>query len=154
MALLDLLERQAVGAGIALEDRDEVLRWFASRFEGAGVLPDAGPAFLALLEREQIASTVLVEGIAIPHARIPGARRLAFGVLRPGRPVIFAGQRPAVVELVFAIVGPPEETAGHVALLGGLARLIENRESRQALLEASSAGELLDALVAATDVRG
>ena len=154
MGLAEYLERHAVGAGVLADDRDETLRWFACRFEEAGVLPDADAGFEALAERERIASTVLVEGVAVPHARVPGARRLAFGALRCGKPVVFEGVRPAPVELIFAIVGPPEETARHVALLGGIARLVGDPARRRRMLEATRVEELLELLEAEDGTQG
>lgn len=146
MPLVDRLERRAVGVGIEPCDRDDALRWFAARFEEAGVVDSADAAFAALVEREEIASTVLVEGVAVPHARVPGARRLAFGVMRVARPIAFGRGAADTVELLFAVIGPPEETAGHVALLAGIARLLDSARRRSRLLAAETSEALVETL--------
>src|ERR1700724_3918944 len=66
-------------------DRHSVLRELAERVAATGLVRDGGALFRALLEREQLGSTGIGHGGAIPHCKLKGLERgiLAVGIARP-----------------------------------------------------------------------
>lgn len=75
----------------------------------------------ALWEREQLGSTALGQGGALPHARIPGLRQphAAYLRLAPGLPFDAPDDKP--VSDVFVLLVPERATEWHLQLLAGVA---------------------------------
>ncbi len=145
--------RRAVGrlAEILRPERTFFLREALSRGELmerllepllAGTRLDPSDVLRHLELREREASTYLGEGIAVPHARIPGLSepRLALAVLRSP-----AGGE-STVELMFLLLCPEERPEGCLTLLSEIARLAKDPTRRNALAAASSWREVQSAL--------
>lgn len=75
----------------------------------------------ALWAREQLASTALGQGVALPHARIPGLREphAAYLRLAPALPFDAPDDRP--VSDVFVLLVPERAREQHLQLLAGMA---------------------------------
>jgi len=100
-----------------------------------------------LARREQLGSTGIGRGIAIPHCRSLGMARLhlAFGRHRTGIDYAAIDGRP--VRFFFLIVAPPVEVANqYLPVLGRIASLARDREIPRRLAHARTVEELLYAL--------
>jgi nitrogen PTS system EIIA component len=91
--------------------------------------------FERLLERERLGSTGLAGGVALPHARIPGATASRGAFIRLAEAVEFDSLDGQPVDLVFALLVPEEATEEHLQLLAQLARLFNEADLRQQLRE-------------------
>lgn len=123
--------------------RGELLERLASPLL-AGTRLDLADVIRRLERREREASTYLGEGIAVPHARIPGLAeaRLALAVLRSP-----AGAE-STIDLMFVLLCPEEHPEGCLQLLSDIARLAHDPTKRRALSVATSWKEVQAALAA------
>lgn len=80
----------------------------------------------ALLDRESLGPTGFGQGVALPHARLPGLREVTGAFLKLERPVDFDAVDRQPVDLVFALFAP--ETAGteHLKALALVSRTLRN----------------------------
>jgi len=102
-----------------------------------------------LLAQEHRLSTHVGFGVAIPHARCPGlsAPVAAFG--RSGQGIVFSGEASEPVSFVFLLLTPTERPDLHLHWLGRIANAIREAETRDKLLTATTAEEMLEILCAA-----
>ncbi|MBI4870410.1 MAG: PTS sugar transporter subunit IIA [Candidatus Riflebacteria bacterium] len=137
---------------------DRVL-WLKSRTkerafeELAAALARSVPAFkpeqilAALLEREEVANTWVAPGLAIPHARLPlepGRFVLAVGCSERG--VDYSSSDKGLVHLMMVILAPDTDEQGFLSVLAAAAELLENDETRRALLKARTSHQVLRVL--------
>ncbi|KLD79955.1 PTS sugar transporter subunit IIA [Xanthomonas hyacinthi] len=124
-------------------DRDTLLRIAA----GLLACPQAGADELlaSLREREQLGSTAIGHGIAIPHGRAPHLDAPRGALLRLEQPIDFDG-RGAQVDLIFAMAVPAHYTHQHLMLLSELAEQFSDEGFREALRHAPDAAALHDLL--------
>ncbi len=103
--------------------RDEVLRRVAD--SAALALPALGaPALLAaLLRREGQMPTSTPEGVAFPHATLPGVPAPLIVVARLAPPIAFGAASHPPVSLLFAFFSAPERPTEHLRMLARIARL-------------------------------
>lgn len=127
--------------------RDDVLRRLAERAAaglGGQNAEGTGPDELlaALLKREEEMPTTTPEGVAFPHALLPGlsATVLAAAVLKPA--VRFGSAAQAPIDVVFAMVGPKETPWEHLRLLARLARISRREGALERLRAASDDADL------------
>lgn len=93
-----------------------------------------------LREREDLGSTAIGHGIAIPHGRATALERPRGALLKLRQPVDFGGEEP--VDLVFAIAVPAHYTHQHLMLLSELAEFFSEAAVREALRAAPDAAAL------------
>jgi Kef-type K+ transport system membrane component KefB len=107
---------------------------------------DAATFIARVEERERLAGTGVGDGVAFPHAEIPGlaAPLLAFARLERG--VDFNAPDGLPVRLVFMLLMPPRDYDRQLQLLSAMARLLTRPETRAGLLHAGSARAVLDVI--------
>jgi PTS system nitrogen regulatory IIA component len=101
----------------------------------------------ALLEREQLGSTGVGHGVAVPHARLSGLVRMRAVFVRLDAPVAFEAVDDQPVDLMFALFAPAEAGSEHLRALARVSRLLRRPEVRQRLRQARSADTIYALLV-------
>lgn len=100
-----------------------------------------------LLKREELGSTGIGRGVAIPHARLPDLQR-PFGLLtRLKQPLEFDAIDGQPVDIVFALLLPATAENEALAALALVARTLRSPENLARLRAAKTASELLAAVV-------
>ncbi|AZQ54741.1 PTS sugar transporter subunit IIA [Burkholderia cenocepacia] len=95
-----------------------------------------------LIRREQLGSTGLGQGVAIPHARVDGLRSAAALFVRTRYPFAFnAPDRKPVREFIVLVL-PHADDRAHLELLADAARWFSERAIRQASRDAQTPGEI------------
>jgi PTS IIA-like nitrogen-regulatory protein PtsN len=117
----------------------------ASKVEGL----TANQIFDALIAREQLGSTGLGEGIAIPHCRIPRLQRTIGCLISLKQPVDFDAIDDKPVDILCFLLVPENTIEGHLETLRTLAEHFSDpdfcarlraAESDEALYSAATAG--------------
>lgn len=140
----ELITADLVELDLSADDRHTAARVLAERFAAAGRLSDVDAFLVDVRIREEQMDTGLEGGIGIPHARSSAvlAPALAFGRSTAG---IDFGAADGPAHLVF-LIGAPAGGDQHLVILAALAQQLVREEFRRALLEAGSAGEVVDLL--------
>jgi len=101
------------------------------------------PILDALVAREQIASTGMEHGVALPHASVQVLEEpvAALGISPAGIQFQSADGKPAKLIMLLAI--PKRNVQMHVRTLAGVARLMNYEEMRSALLGARTPDEVV-----------
>ena len=95
-----------------------------------------------IMAREQLASTAIGEGIAVPHALSDSMQSTVMAVIRLKRPIDFNAPDAKPVDLFFIMAGPKNDTAYHLKLLSRLARLLHDPHFREQARAATTAENL------------
>jgi len=136
--LSDLLSPAAINLNLASSDREAVLGELVAQIPQLAKQPAAREALLrALREREQLHSTGIGDGIALPHARnalvgLVDHSIIVFGRHPNGVPYGALDGIPA--RLFFLVIAPT--VTQHLAILARLSRLLREPKLRQNLLTA------------------
>ena len=121
------------------QDKKRIIRQLVISLDTVHHLADPQKLLVDIMAREQLASTYLGSGCAVPHAH---SETLATSILAAARispPVKFETPDNQPVSLVFLLVGPPKNATVHLKLLSKLARLLHDEKFRRQLIEAPSA---------------
>lgn len=100
----------------------------------------------ALLEREEIGSTGIGRGIAIPHAKTEYAKNLtiAFGISKDK--IDFDSLDGEGVRIFFVFASPVKDTQVYLKVLARISRLIRSEGFRNKLLNAKTPKEIIDCI--------
>ena len=128
----------------------EILRELSEVFQTHHPELEPGVIQNVLMAREQLGSTGIGEGIAVPHGKIAGIKEvlLSFGRSREGIPFESLDGKPA--HLFFTIVAPENSNGIHLKLLANISRLLREGAVRDRLMQARTPEEVLT-IISETD---
>jgi PTS system nitrogen regulatory IIA component len=148
VADLGFLEEAVVETALDGADGPSVIAALLKRLTAA--VPELEPQQTllqtALVDREELASTALGLGFAVPHCKIPGLDRIVGVYGRTPEPVAWGERDGVPVRGFFLIVSPLEASGLHIRVLAVLARLVRDEATREILLNAGSAAAIVEAI--------
>lgn len=144
---------KACSVSLAGATKDDVLRELVTNLVEGGAL-EAGlsdKAFIALVEREKMATTGVGQNVAIPHVRVPGLAQAVAALSLHRAGLEWGSVDGDPVHLVFTVLRPdragehhdPEQ---HLELMRWIARLSRSSDFRSFALQARTRTELVDLL--------
>lgn len=126
MDVTDLLDPSGVISNLRVASKRQALQELARR-AAALTGEDEHKIFESLWEREQLGSTGIGNGTAVPHGRIPGFKRMLTMFARLEKPIDFDAIDNQPVDLIFVLLTPADAGADHLKALARISRLLRNR---------------------------
>jgi PTS system nitrogen regulatory IIA component len=96
-----------------------------------------------LWERENLGSTAIGDGIAIPHGKLPGLKGVLGLFSRHPAGVDFDSLDGKPTHLFFLLVAPEDSVGQHLKALARVSRLLKDGSFRDSLVQAADAAEIL-----------
>lgn len=132
---------------VAAADKQKLLLTLARKVGSiVDVLPEL--VFAELQKREELGSTGLGGGVALPHARFHQVGKPTGIPVRLRRPMEFDAVDGKPVDLVFVLLLPKSSNAEQLDALAFVARKLRNPKITAALREASDSAEMYHTLAA------
>jgi PTS system nitrogen regulatory IIA component len=136
MRVVDFLARDAIIPSLSGKSKGEVLTELSLFLARQRPEIDAQILRRALEEREQLASTAIGDGIAIPHAKLDTLERLVGTLGRSVSGLDCDSIDGKPTHLLFMLVAPTNSAGAHLKALARLSRLFREAAFRQKLLDA------------------
>lgn len=112
----------------------------------AGCVPDVLQLCHTALNQELLFSSALECGIAFPHARLSGVKRLQFALGCTKGPVVWGAKNSWPVRLVFLLAVPSTDAAPYLHLLATIARLGQQPEVLSRIYASETPAEAFNVL--------
>ncbi|MEM9495500.1 MAG: PTS IIA-like nitrogen regulatory protein PtsN [Pseudomonadota bacterium] len=138
MGLSDLLTQEGVIHNLNARCKRDALQLLAVAAGNIVDLP-ASEILSTLMEREQLGSTGVGDGVAIPHGKIAGLNQITGLLARLEQPIEFDALDDQPVDLMFLLLAPDNATAAHLKALARVSRLLRDPATRDALRGADTA---------------
>ncbi|MEM6794284.1 MAG: PTS sugar transporter subunit IIA [Acidobacteriota bacterium] len=126
MKLASLVDAELIFPQLEVFDIPTLLRSLAERIAAHQNIADAGPLFEALWEREQLGSTGIGQGIAVPHCKLDGLGDVVMAVAHTTKPIDFSAVDGKPVQLCFTVVSPRSNPAAHLQCLAAISGWIQS----------------------------
>jgi PTS system nitrogen regulatory IIA component len=144
MRLSELLSEERVAVHLQVEgnsfDKPAAIHLLATML-AAGAHAEPATVERVLLEREQLQSTGIGEGVAIPHGALPQLEsQFAALLIVPGG-LDFTAIDGLAVTILFAVITPKRATGEHLKTLARVSRLLRSKGFRDRLVAARNAKE-------------
>ncbi|MBI2092413.1 MAG: PTS sugar transporter subunit IIA [Deltaproteobacteria bacterium] len=127
--------------------KEEVLAEIANSISANFKELSAAEITKALKDREQIDSTAIEGGVAIPHAKLEGLTKVIVSVARSASGIDFSSHDKKPTSLFFVILAPFNGAAEHIKLLARLAKILTVGDIKVKLLEAKNTEEIYNLLI-------
>ncbi|MHC4913997.1 MAG: PTS sugar transporter subunit IIA [Planctomycetota bacterium] len=148
MKLSELIDAEAVVSEIGAQSKEEAIRELVAALAAAGKVgkSEVDSLVAALMAREQLGSTGIGQGLAVPHAKHENVSELvaAFGRSKSG--VEFDSLDGEPVYLFFLLLSNKEASGMHLEALAYITKLLRDDLFCRFLRDAKDAGEILDLL--------
>ena len=143
MRLRDYLRPDLVLTDLAVSDMESTLDAISDKLAKAQVVQSKDEVFAGLKAREESHTTVLGEGLALPHTTLPGLEDPVVLLAMGREPVPFGPPDTEPVQVFFTLLSPPNREGEHIKLLARICRLVRHEGFMKELLAAPSADAAL-----------
>ncbi len=123
----------------------DTLREIVTTMQSSNNLREPDKFLTEVCAREELHTTYMGNGIALPHARTDLVERIVLGIGRSEKGVPF-GENSELAHLIFLIGVPQRMANDYLVCVGTLARLTRDEATRNALMVAKTAAELVELL--------
>ncbi len=146
MNLMDLISPHCIKVPLESKTKDDVLAELVDLLVTVKRLPYREAILEALIEREEVGSTGIGHGVALPHAKCNEVKEIfiACGVSKDG--INFEALDKEPVYIFFLILAPKTATGQHLKVMSLLTRCLSKSAVREDLLNAQDADELFGVL--------
>ena len=145
MKITDILEESAVVVDIPGTSKQEIINGMIELVSSSPKVLDKEKVRGAIFEREEIMSTGVGNGFAIPHGKTDGVADIVAGFGITAQPIDYQSLDDKPVRIVFLLVGKDNLVGPHIKLLSRISRLMNKEEFRNKLLELKTSREILEA---------
>lgn len=139
----DLLTPATVKVGLPGRTKEEVLNNLIDLLAGHPAVVDLEGMREAIFQREEIMSTGVGKGLALPHAKTPAVRESVAAFAVSEHPIEFGSIDNQPVHLLFLLAGTEATKSEHIKILSRVSRLMNRERFRNRLLEARMPREIL-----------
>lgn len=110
----------------------------------AGIDSDAVVGFLNA--REDLGSTALGAGVAIPHGRVKGLKQPIAAFIKLRNPIEFAAPDGEPVSILIFLLVPEKATQQHLEILSSIAQLLSDADARHFLSSSNEPSKVCEFL--------
>ncbi len=154
MQLEQILKPELINADLSAKSRDEALAEMVETVIRSGVEMNKSSIVDILKQREQLGSTGIGEGIAIPHGKTAAVNRIIVAFGRSTEGISYDALDGKPVHLLFLLLAPENSAGQHLKILAKISRMLKEADFRQKLLDASSQMDLHEIILAQENICG
>jgi len=137
MHLSDFLDFEAIRVGLSGGNKRKLLQMLG-HMAGTRLGYDQDAIIETIAERERLGSTGFGNGVAIPHGKVEGLKRIYAMVVRLAEPIDYKAIDGQPVDMVFLLLSPPDAGAEHLKALAAVSRLVRHGPTLEKLRGARS----------------
>ncbi len=148
MKLSDFVVREAILVDLQATGKEGAIREIVKSLHDAGRLAEADldSVSRAILSREELGSTGIGQGVAVPHTRHPTVTRLIGTVALSRKGVDFAALDGEPVDILFLLISPPNQPGDHLRALENISRHLKDDHFVSFLRQAKTKEQVVELL--------
>ena len=139
----ELLPRSAIVLSLHSKEKFDVISELVHPLVAAGAITEASEFVSAIVRRENMESTGIGLGVAIPHARTRAVSSIVLAFGRSDSGVDFNSLDGKPSHLIFLIAAPEEQKTEYIMTLARLSKLLRKDEVRIGLNKAGSPDDVM-----------
>ncbi|MDA3938572.1 MAG: PTS sugar transporter subunit IIA [Spirochaetia bacterium] len=130
MGLINNLDKACIRINSESKTRDNILKEISELVVKTGTLKEfnANQLYDLLKNREDLSTTGIGMGLAIPHCSIEGINRFVVGLITSKSGIDFKSIDGKYANLIFFIIGPKEKRNEHIQILSSISKLSKTLE--------------------------
>jgi mannitol/fructose-specific phosphotransferase system IIA component (Ntr-type) len=148
MKFSDFVSSKAIRAELTSIDKEASIGELVDSLVEAGDIrqADRDDIIRAIMKREELGSTGIGRGIAVPHTKHPSVQKLVGTVGVSTEGVNFDSLDGDKVQLFFLLVSPPDRPGDHLRALENISRQLRDESFCKFLKQSKTAEDILQLL--------
>lgn len=148
MKLTDFIVEEAIIIELKATNKEAVIREMVCSLKDVQKISqkDIDHVIKALMKREELGSTGIGKGIAVPHTKHDCAKKIVGTIARSKNGVDFNSLDGEPVHLFFLLLSPNDSTGSHLAALERISTVIRDNDFRRFMREANDKHGIIDIL--------
>ena len=146
MRLTDILRPQDVLAPMQATEKKAAIKELVGLLAKSPDVKDPELLLASVLEREATRTTGVGHGLAIPHSKCQGVKKLMVAIGKVTPSINFNSIDDQPVSIIVLLVSPPEQTAAHIQCLASISRLMTIESFRNTLQKCQTGAEIFAAI--------
>ena len=148
MKLCDFVVPEAILPDLNVATKEEAIRSMVASLTNSGSIPadQADGIAAAILKREELGSTGIGNGVAVPHSKHPSIDKLVATVALAKDGVDFASLDGEPVYILFLLVSPPDRPGDHLRGLENISRHLRNQNFCKFLRQSKTQEDIIELL--------
>ena len=143
MKITDLLKKESIALDVKVDSKGAAIDYLVDLMDKSGRLNDKEGYKKGILAREALGSTAVVDGIAIPHAKVAAVNEPGLAAMVVPEGVDYESFDGSPANLLFMIAAPDGEADAHLEALSKLSMVLMDPDFKNALVKAKTADEFL-----------
>lgn len=143
MRITDLLSSKSINLNFNVTSKAEAIDHLVDLMNSTGNISDKEAYKSAILAREDLSTTGIGEGIAIPHAKVGAVTKATLVAAVSKEGVDYESLDGAPSHLFFMIAAPDGANNTHLDVLSRLSTILMDAKFRESLMNAADANEFL-----------
>lgn len=148
MKLNEFVIADAIVPDLQATSKEDAIRAMVASLKKSGVIPvaDEEGIISAILKREELGSTGIGNGVAVPHTKHPSVDRLVATVALSKSGVDFASLDGEDVFILFLLISPPDRPGDHLRGLENISRHLRDQTFCSFLRQSDTQKDIIDLL--------
>ena len=147
MQLEQIFKIEFINADLSANNKDEALAEMVNTIIRGGVKIDSSSIIEILKQRENLGSTGIGDGVAIPHGKISALNDIIVAFGRSIEGIAFDSLDGKPVHLLFLLLAPENSAGQHLKILAKISKMLKDVNFRKKLLKAKSQNDLYKIII-------
>jgi PTS system fructose-specific IIC component len=144
LKISEYLKLEAIIMEIKAKEKIAAINELVEHMVAKKLVRDGKEFIKALAKRENLESTGIGDGIAIPHARTDAVQDLILAFARSPQGIDFSSIDGKPSHIIFLIASPEGKKSEYIMALAKLSRLLRKHPVRELLRDAKNPKEIMD----------
>ena len=144
MKITELMNKDLIIPMLVAKTKKEALKELVDCVVKKESKVDSTELLRVLLEREELGSTGIGDGIAIPHGKIKKIENLIVSFGRSPDGVDFQSMDGKPTHIIFLLIAPENSAGIHLKALARISRLLKDSAFRRNIMGANTSQEIYD----------
>ena len=146
MKLCQYVRKDLIIINFRATDKIDAFRRIATAFKEAGLIRDERIVFKSIMAREELMTTAVGKGLAVPHASVGEMQDMAIAVAILNQELDFQSLDQEPVKLIVMIIANDQRTDLSLKALAGITRMVSHTDLVERLTGATDPDQVLSIL--------
>ncbi len=136
MNISDIITPSRIEVNVPIHSKDELLEYMPGILKRNGDIDDIHEVRRIIFERENLMSTGIGHGIALPHGKTNAVKQTSAALLTLAEPLDYESLDNEPVQIVVILVGKEDQVSTHLKLLSKISRIVSSESFRNEAVHA------------------
>lgn len=144
MKISDILSVSSISLNNVFEEKEDLLNYLIELANNSNKIIDVEQVRNAVFEREDVMSTGVGKGIAIPHAKTESINSTVAALVTLEEGIDYKSLDKKPVNIAILLLSEPVNIGNHLRMLSQISKLLNNESLRERIIDSKSNEQVIE----------